>query len=550
MSMDEVAEPLVVEKSRISYIWIIPIVAVLIAMWLAYKSFDEKGPLVTIVFEHAEGIQAGKTKIRYKDVEVGVVKQVSLTTNLDQVVITAQFVKGAERYLTKKTRFWIVKAHVKAGEVSGLDTLFTGVYIGIDPVVNDQRADYFVGLDKPPIVGSDEQGKHYTLRAQSLGSLDTGSAVYFRQIEVGRVASYALSKDRQYVDIEIFVQSPFDDLITSSTRFWDISGVDVRLDGQGLQVNTGSLMSVIAGGIAFDTPISLEKAVPAEEHTLFEFYENRNAAQVKRFSNKSYYVLYFNESVRGLSPGALVEFRGMEIGRVVDVRIEFDADRLDVRIPVLIEIEPERFNIVSHGNANAVTLMDTDDVVDALVAKGLRAQLTMGNLLMGQLVVELNFHDDVPPAKVEMNGQYAVLPTVPNQLEEITTGLAKFIEKVNDLPLEAIGRDIRQAVAGINTLVNDPELAKISGVANETLASIEQLTKNLQVESVPALNEALFKAGDTLNSVQALIGPDAPVGRELSRLIVELAEAARAVRLVADYIERNPEAVLYGKENK
>ena len=546
--LDDVAEAVVVEKPGISYIWIIPLVAVLIAAWLAYKSVAEQGPVVTVSFSHAEGIEAGKTKVRFKDVDIGLVEHVSLSQDLSQVVVSIQLVKGAERYLSKDTRFWIVKARLNAGEVSGLDTLFSGVYIGIDPVINGEPASHFEGLDKPPIVSSDEAGRHFILRAQSLGSLDTGAAVYFRQIEVGQIVDYELSADNEYVDIQVFVRAPYYQLITTSTRFWDISGMDVKLDASGVHVNTESLATILLGGIAFETPVSLEKNTPAEEYTLFEFYESRHAAQVKRYSNKSYYVLYFNESVRGLTPGAPVEFRGMEIGRVVDVRIEFDADRLDVRIPVLIEVEPERFNIVTQPDQNKTfTLMDTHDVVDALVAKGLRAQLATGNLLLGQLVVELDFHDNVLPAQVVMAGEYPVLPTVTNQFEEITTGVVKVIDKLNALPLDDIGRDFKSIVSQVNTIVSDPELATLVGTANETLNSISDLSNNLNAQSVPALNTALAQAEDTLNSAQLLIGPDAPVGRELNRLIIELAEAARAVRLVADYLERHPEALLYGK---
>ena len=547
-SASNYAESVVVETSRFSYIWVIPLVAIFIAIWLAYTTISEQGPTITIEFTNAEGIEAGKTKIRYKDVDMGLVERMSLSPDLSRVIVTVRLVNGFEQYLKENTRFWIVKARVHAGEVSGLTTLFSGVYIGIDPVVGGKSSNHFVGLDKPPVVTSDENGRHYILRAQSLGSLDTGSPVYYRQIEVGQVVAYELSEDNQYVDMQVFIRAPFHHLVTTSTRFWDVSGLDLTVDANGLQVNSESVMTLLLGGISFETPVSLEKDIPASDNALFDFYENRNAAQVKRYSNKSYYLLYFNDSVRGLMPGASVEFRGMQIGRVVDIRIEFDADHLEVRIPVLIELEPERFNIIaSNEDSRVVSLTDTHDVIDALVDKGLRVQLTTVNVLMGSLVVELDFHEDVPPTQVDMSGQYPVLPTIPNQFDEITTGLAKIIDRINALPLEAIGNDIQKAFANLNGLVSDPELTKTAGLLNDSLTSVKALSGSLNAESVPALNSALVNVVSTLDSAQSLIGPDAPFGRELNNLIVELAEAARAVRLVADYLERHPESMLYGK---
>ncbi len=543
-----IVEAVVVEKPRFSYIWIVPLVAVFIAAWLAYTTIAERGPTITIEFSNAEGIEAGKTKVRYKDVDMGWVESMALSPDLSRVIVTVRLVKGFESYLKKDTRFWIVKARVRAGEVSGLSTLFSGVYIGTDPVAEGEVVSHFVGLDKPPVVTSDEDGRHYTLRARSLGSLDTGSPVYYRQIEVGQVVAYELSKDHQYVDIQIFIRSPFHDLVTTSTRFWDVSGLDLTVDANGLQVNSESVVTLLLGGISFETPVSLEKGIPAANNALFEFYENKSAAQVKRYSNKSHYLLYFNDSVRGLMPGAPVEFRGMQIGRVVDIRIEFDADHLDVRIPVLIELEPERFNVFARNeDARVVSLADTHDVIEALVAKGLRVQLTTVNMLMGSLAVELDFHDNVPSTQVDMTGPYPVLPTVPNQFDEITTGLAKIIDRVNALPLEAIGKDVQRVFGKLNDLVSDPELNKTAHLVNELLVSVRSLSGNLSTESVPALNTALVNVVSTLDSAQSLIGPDAPLGRELNRLIIDLAEAARAVRLVSDYLERHPESLLYGK---
>ncbi len=548
-ALDEVAEAVIVSKSRFSLVWLVPFVAALIAAWLGYNAFSEQGPLITITFSTAEGIEAGKTKIRYKDVEIGLVKEVTLSQDLSQVRVSAELVKGAERYLTEETRFWIVRARVGAGEVSGLSTLVSGVYIGIDPVMDGKRVSDFTGLEKAPIVTADEEGRHYVLRARSLGSTDTGSLVYYRQIEVGQVVGYELSADGEFVDIQIFVRAPHHKRINTSTRFWDTSGLDLSVDASGVQVNTESLVSMVLGGIAFETPVSLEQDEPAKENTVFELYESRKAAQIKRYSKKNYYLLYFEESVRGLEPGAPVEFHGMQIGHVIDVRIEFDPEQLNVRIPVLIEIEPERFNIVRRKNSTRpVASSEVDNAIDALVSKGLGAQLKMANLLTGQLIVALDFDENAAPTRAEPDAPYPVLPTIPAPLEEIAGNAAEIIDKLNHLPLAEIGRDLQQALAGANKLMNTPELMATIALLNDTLIELKALSRTLNTESAPALNNALSKAEATLSSAQSLIGPDAPAGRELNRLLIELAEAARAIGLVADYLERHPEALIFGKD--
>ncbi len=551
--MNDVAQAVVVEKKGSPLIWLIPLIALVITCWFGYKSIYDKGPEVTIIFDSGEGIEANKTKIRYKEVDIGLVKKVKLSDDLTKVVVRVQFVKGAEKYLKEKTRFWIVKARVGAGEVSGLDTLLSGVYIGIDPVQEGDRAKRFNGLSKAPVVRSDTQGRHYVLRAQTLGSLDLGASVFFRKIKVGHVVGYELSNDNQHVDIQIFVRAPFHNLIANNTRFWDISGLEMSLDANGFQLSTESATTMFMGGIAFDTPMSLEKDTQAEEYAVFEFYENHKAAKVKRYAKKRYYVLYFNDSVRGLSPGAPVTFRGLELGRVIDVRIEFDPNKLNVRIPVLIEVEPERFNIVSFDTQQAQeTLVGMQDVIDALVQKGLRAQLATGNLLTGQLVIDFDFHKDVTLAQIEMSGQYPVLPTVANQFGTMTAGINKAIDKINSLPLDEISQDIRSLMASLNQVASDPEIARVGSTINELLSTIDTLTNNMNQETIPALNTALLNATGTLNSVQAMMGPDAPMETELRRLMVEVAEAARAVKSAADYIERHPESILHGKgsENK
>ncbi|MGA8282128.1 MAG: MlaD family protein, partial [Desulfobacterales bacterium] len=398
--------PEVEVQSRIrqfSFVWIIPLVAALIGVWLVYKAQSEKGPTITITFQTAEGFEAGKTKIKYKDVDLGQIEEINLSPDLGHVVVTAKLIRQAEDLLSENTRFWVVRARINVSGVTGLQTLFSGVYIGLDPGKPGKKARHFTGLEQPPIVTTDLPGRYFLLLAERRGSLDIGSPVYYRQIRVGQVVGYQLAEDGQAVSIKIFVNTPYHKFVNKNTRFWNASGVDVSIDAKGIQVNTESLVTLLVGGIAFDVPSYLDSGGPAVEGQVFSLYNNYTASQEKTYPVKSYFVLYFDGSVGGLSPDAPVEFRGIGVGKVVDVKLEFEPEKRDFRIPVLIEIEPERFiSAAEMPQAEAARRK----ILDYLVEKGLRGQLKIGNLITGQQVVSLNIFPNAPRRKIVWKSPY------------------------------------------------------------------------------------------------------------------------------------------------
>ena len=236
-------------------VWIIPLVAALIGGWVAVKAVLEQGPTITITFKTAEGLEAGQTKLKYKDVNIGVVREIHLGPDLKSVVVTAELDKSARDLLAEDTRFWVVRARIAGGQVSGLGTLLSGSYISVDPGKAKKRSERFVGLENQPIVTSDLPGKQYILRAEELGSLDIGAPVFFRRIQVGSVVAYELDPDGQGVELKIFVHAPYDKYVNANTRFWNASGVDVALNTEGLSVRTEGLSALVIGGIAFQTPL-------------------------------------------------------------------------------------------------------------------------------------------------------------------------------------------------------------------------------------------------------------------------------------------------------
>jgi paraquat-inducible protein B len=558
-------------KHQISIVWVIPLVALIIGGWLIYKAVSEKGPTITISFKTAEGLEAGKTKIKYKDVELGLVSEIRLTPDLSKVLVTAELVKAAEDILSANSRFWVVRARVAAGQVSGLGTIFSGAYIGLDPGKPGLPGTQFVGLETPPVVTTDLPGRHFRLHASRLGSLDIGAPVYFRQIKVGQVVGYNLAKDGEAVTVKIFINDPIDKLVYKNTRFWNASGLDIAVDANGIRVNTESIVTILVGGIAFDTPTNLEPGGPAEDNDDFKLFESRERIFDKTYTEKSRWLLNFKGSVRGLTVGSPVEFRGIPIGQVLDINMEYDAEEKAFLVPVLIEIEQERIKVIGEMDR-----ADRKSMNDYLVAQGMRAQLKTGSLITGQLYVELDFHPNAEPAKIIWEGRYPQMPTVPTPMEEITTSLTQLLKKLEKLPIEQIGNDLRDTVQGAKRLVNSAELQEAIIALNETLDQAQQfaaalnkaitpelrsavanlnttlqhtrkLAQNFNRTVVPELDATLKEARSTLNAIQGAVGKDSQLYYELMRVFKELSGAARSIRVMADYLERNPDALIYGK---
>ena len=523
---EDIPDAVVQTRKRFSIVWVVPIVAALIGGWLAYKALSEKGPTITITFGTAEGLEAGKTKIKHKEVEIGQVESISLSQDLSHVVVTAELVKASKRYLTENTRFWVVRARVAAGEVSGLGTIFSGAYIGIDPGKRGKPARSFNGLERPPIVTTHLPGRHFMVKAERLSSLDVGSPVYYRQIKVGQVVAYELEKDGQAIGIKIFIRAPHHERVRENTRFWNAGGLDVSVDASGIKVNTESFVTMMIGGIVFETPMDSGPSPAAKEDHMFRLYESREESYEKIYVTRTRWLLHFDGSIRGLAIGAPVEFRGIEVGKVIDSKLEFDWENMAFRIPVVIEIEPDRITMTGKQ------AIDRRRGNEILVEKGLRAQLKQGSLLTGQLYIDLDIHPDAPPRKIVYGGKYPEIPTIPTPLEEITRSITQIVEKLEKLPLEQIGNDLRDTMVHLN----------------KSTEQLKELMQNLDEHLAPAATIALEQTETTLIKLDRLLNAESPTGHELKRALGELADAARNISVLTDYLGRHPESLVFGKE--
>ena len=328
---------------RISVIWVIPLVAVAIGGWLAWDTWSKEGPTIRISFDSGEGLQAGQSQLKFRDIVFGTVKSLKLAPDHTHVVVTVATTHEAKPLLTDKTIFWVVKPRLFAGNVSGLETLLSGSYIGMMPGEAGGKAQHkFVGQEDPPILQENIPGHTFLLKAERLGSISVGSPVFFRDLSVGEVLGWDIADMAEYVTIRAFVRAPYDGYVHDETRFWNASGVSVQLAGAGIDVQMESLKALLLGGIAFETPPMEKPAQVSLEDHIFPLFRSRERAEAASYTRKVPLVSYFPGSVNGLARGSEVTMHGLVIGRVTDVRLAYDADKDIVVAPVRYEVEPER----------------------------------------------------------------------------------------------------------------------------------------------------------------------------------------------------------------
>lgn len=550
--------PRIKKKSGPSLVWLIPLVTALVGGWLIFKTLSEKGPEITITFKTAEGIEAGKTRIKYKEIEIGVVDSVHFSKDFSHVIVKADMGKETESFLKRDTRFWVVKPRLNIREASGLGTLLSGAYIEIEPGQGASQR-HFAGLDRPPVVKADVAGIKIVLLTNKLGSIDTGSPIYYQGIMAGEILGWELGNDSKSIFIHAFIKAPYDKLVQSNTRFWNVSGVDISVGSEGISVHMESLQSLLYGGIAFDTPTTLKQVKENLEGLVFTLYDDLESIQERSFIKKIVFVLFFEGSVRGLNVGAPVEFKGIKIGSVKDIRLEYNSRDTSFRIPVLVEIEAER--IIDQREGEVASPYQT---LKTLVDRGLRAQLQTGSLLTGQLFVGLGMHPDTSVRLVSDGKSFPELPTIPASLEQLTTSVQSILTKLEHMEVDKIGGELlailqqtNELIKGANKLISKPEIQSSVDDLRGSLHSFRNILKKLDQRTEPltanleraigAGNKALENVQITLALINEVLKPDSPFQFRFIELTEELAETARSIRTLVDLLERNPNAIIFGK---
>jgi paraquat-inducible protein B len=526
----------VLRGGRFPWIWVIPIIAVVIVIGIGWRELARRGPSITITFEAGDGIQAGQTKIRRKDVDLGTIESVYLSHDLSRVIVRAQMLRSAAPYLTSRAAFWIVRPRVSAEGISGLNTLVSGVFIEMSPGrPDDPPRREFVGLEQPPALPPDVPGRSFTLHASQLSSLGRGSAIYYRGLAVGEIYGYTLNNKTQRIDILAFVRAPYTRLVHPETRFWNASGIDVTIGAQGLHMLASSWQELLGGGVEFSTPSNALAQASSPAGAQFRLFEDKTAAEKEPRGTPITYRIDFSGTVSGIERGTPVELLGSDIGEVRHAELEYDEHTHLLHTPVIVEIDPTRVKVVNApDHPPSESSQDFEGYLEEWVRQGLRARLTSASFLTGQQIISLEMVPNAPPAHVETVESQLQIPSAPS------VDIAQVLQSAHE-----VLRHIDRATAG-------PELAHAVKELDRTLTHLDKITADAEPQIQPlikSLRDSAAAAQRTLEQAGSVLGRDAaPANTDLPRLMQQLGDAARSIKALADYLDRHPEALIRGKK--
>ncbi|MGL4186403.1 MAG: intermembrane transport protein PqiB, partial [Thiotrichaceae bacterium] len=539
-----------------SPIWLLPLIALLIGLWLLYQNWYKTGPTIVVQFTNAEGIEPGKTEVRYKAVAVGKLKSLRVSDDLKYVDAEIILSRDMGKHLGSDARFWIVSPRITRSGISGLSTFFSGTYIGMSPGTNSDDQTYYMGEDRPPVIAPTEAGRRFYLLADSLGSIDIGAPIFYKQLQVGEVIDFKLLDKNAGVQLEVFIRDPYYELVRNNSRFWNASGAEFKFGANGATFRMESLTSLISGGIAFETPKAFDESPASPAQQTFVLYKNYDNTQEKQYAQRLYYVMHFQGNVRGLAVGNPVEFQGVPVGQVENIDIRLDKTSQQLKVPVLVSIQPQQFD-------ESLTPNTADMAMRQLVDRGLRAKLDTSSLLTGQKVITLTMEKSPKSADIVKIGGYSEFPTISAALDDLPAMAADVMSS------------LQETLDGVKCIVNSGKLDKTIDSANSMLKEVEKavkeaqkvikqvdqqtlpgVTKNLErvtgnVDQVSQeFNRSLQQLQGSLEQIDRLTARNSPTQYQLDEMMEEVTNAARSVRTLSETLERKPNSLLRGKPNE
>jgi paraquat-inducible protein B len=516
-------------------LWLAPIIAACVVLWLAWRAIAARGPEVTIAFNDAGTLQPGQTRIKYKGVNVGIVDSVELAADVSRVIVHARMSRSIEPYLATGARFWIVQPRVGAQGISGLTTLVSGAYIEMYPGRGEAQRS-FTGLEEPPVLKPETPGRFFTLLAPDAGLLMPGSPVTYRGLAVGEVEGSTLASSGKQVEIYAFVRAPYDHLVHPESRFWNEGGIVVNAGAAGVRIRMSSWQQLIAGGVAFDTPGWALDGEPSRQDAVFRLYDTRTAALRYPRRQPVFYRVAFASNARGISEGTPVALEGTSIGEVTEAHLVLDPRHHTLRTVATLALDPTLLDVAGVPRAKPAERRTVITAgIDRLIARGLRARLVSSSLLTGQKLIALDVLPGAPPARVRRIAGVTEIPTAPAaDIDDILTSV------------ESTVRHLDRATSG-------PELGHALRSLDSTLTRLDRLTATLQpqvqslVSGLQATSASLQRAADAASGV---LGASGRQSADLPRLMRQLSDAARSVRELADFLDRHPEALLRGRRGE
>lgn len=524
MNPQSQADASVVPVRAFSAIWFLPLIAILIGAWMVYYQWYNQGPIVTIHFTSAEGLEVGKTKLKSRNVNIGEVESINLNDSVDGVVVTARMSKSAEKLLVEDTQFWIVSPRISLAGVSGLNTLISGVYIELAQGTSKEDQLEFEALKEPPVTPKGTPGLRITLNSNDQFAYAKGDPIIYKGLTVGQFEDVYFNFEERVVYYNAFIKAPYHKLVTSNTKFWDASGLSVGLSADGVSVKTGNLETMLTNGVTFDVPKGMLIGEQITERAYFDIYANYELASDQRYKHSLQYVVLVSDTIRGLNVGAPVEYRGVLLGHVASTNMlskaasDFFTDA--VKIPVLINLQPGRVGLPD--DKSGVQKMDEQNRY--WVRQGLKATLKTGNLLTGSLFVELQHFEGQQVGEIESFEGYPIIPTSGDQFTQIAGKIGQFVDTLNSLPLVDFTESANTTLTNVSALSED--LQGVSKHLEELLASANQqaLAETLRqsLEKVTTLSEGFSEGSPGYEQLQRAMESMSDVMGELKPLLNQL----------------------------
>lgn len=574
MSEQDLPEPDIARRETprrgLSAAWLVPVLAIAIAGTVAWRHYAGLGPTVRIVLEQGAGIEAGRTEIRYRDVTIGTVEELTLGPELERVEATARLDPDVAAHLRADTTFWVVRPQISASGVSGLETLVSGAYLGVDWGEGERVArESYEALAAPPRTPPGTPGRRVTLLAEGGSTLSAGAPVFYKSIEVGQIETERLAENSEAIEYEAFIEAPYHHRIGAGTRFWDSSGIALSVGADGIDLNVGALASLLRGGAEFDTLGTPARA--RAEDTPFTLFRNRETAlrnlqgddpgTALRFTTR------FEGSVRGLSVGAPVEIQGVTIGEVEDLQVRAGGSIGELAVVAVLRVSPGLLGIGTGDPDRGLAFFERS------VAGGLRAQLATGNILTGQLYVELAEFPEAGAANLDTGARpYPRLPSAPSDLDRLRGSVQTVLARLQELPLEETLGALNGVLANLETITADDELRRLPGEINSLLASTRAIVSELEAaglgatlagaateagtaaealsqatSGMPALVARLNRVAEAADTAIAAYGQGSTLNTEAVTALREIRQAARAVSNLAQTIQRQPNSLILGR---
>lgn len=536
MSNSTQTEANIKKPNQISAIWIVPIVAFAIALWMLFQFINNKGPEITIIMPTAEGISIGKTEIKLLNVKVGIVTDITLSENYDYIQIKAQINKDTERMLNDQTQFWVVKPRIGSAGVSGLETILSGAYIQIQPGESTTSKLNFTALELPPVAPLSSKGIRVVLSHDKAGKLNIGDPVTYQGFTVGRVEKTSFDLAEKKALYQLFILEPYNGLLLSGSQFWLTSGIDVKLNADGFNVQVDSLQSLLSGGVTFGVPAGENIGQPFSDGLvklpLFDNYE-----QVKEGLYKQYvkFIMEFDESIRGLQADAPVEYRGIRIGTVLEAPYDVsfsESNTSSIKIQILVKLELGRL----FDKNNNISLSTFQQAFEQHFKNGLKAKLETGNLLTGALFVDTEFDAPEPGFKMTKVQEYNVFPTKKGEFAMVQQQISSLFNKVNDLPLN-------DAVESMARSMNSLDKTLVS--ANTTFKKLNALVSQEATQTIPAdIQTSLKQLQKTLDG----FSPSSVMYNDLEQALKKFEQVLSELQPVLRQINDKPNSLVFGED--